>query len=81
MLNLRTIDERSKLGSLLAPVYTRCQVTSSAMEDECTTVTQEGNTSAVAVAVATAVATRYPPSLLSLLSLSSLPQPLVGTTL
>lgn len=74
MLNLRTID--STLGSLDAPVCTRCQVTSSAMEDEYTMVTQEGNTSAIAAATVT----RYPPSLLSLLSLSSLPQLLVDDT-
>lgn len=51
MLNLRTID--GTLGSLDAPVCTRCQVTSSAMEDEYTMVTQEGNTSAVAAAATT----------------------------
>ncbi|KYM96311.1 hypothetical protein ALC62_12962, partial [Cyphomyrmex costatus] len=33
-----------------ARIYLVTQVTSSAMEDECTTVTQEGNTSAVAAA-------------------------------
>ncbi|KYN44035.1 hypothetical protein ALC56_01573, partial [Trachymyrmex septentrionalis] len=35
-----------------ARIYSVTQVTSSAMEDECTTVTQEGNTSAVVVAAA-----------------------------
>ncbi|EGI64678.1 hypothetical protein G5I_06867 [Acromyrmex echinatior] len=35
-----------------ARIYSVTQVTSSVMEDECTTVTQEGNTSAVAAAAA-----------------------------